>query len=27
VAPDGMACPVAAGEAWAGFMIPQGQDG
>lgn len=27
VAPDGIACPVAAGDAWAGFMIPQGQDG
>ena len=27
VSADGEACPVAAGEVWSGFMIPQGQDG
>lgn len=27
VTPDGIACPVANGERWQGFMIPQGRAG
>lgn len=27
ITPDGTACPVASGELWRGFMIPQGKSG